>query len=113
MEEGNTNPVDCWAAEGQWDDRGSEWPQDIVRVCSYSEKREKDRSLLKKLKAFIEFGGLTVYEIKTFDEMRFEVKTEYRTFSKEKAEKKLEHIGQYRKASIFTYIVHFDGFFNQ
>ena len=33
MEEGNTDPVACWALKGQWDDRGSEWPKDIVAVA--------------------------------------------------------------------------------
>jgi hypothetical protein len=33
MEEGNTDPVACWATKGQWDDRGNIWPEDIVAVA--------------------------------------------------------------------------------
>jgi hypothetical protein len=30
MEEGNKDPVACWATKGEWDDRGSVWSLDIV-----------------------------------------------------------------------------------
>lgn len=32
MEIDNTDPVSCWACNGSWDDRGSEWPWDIIGI---------------------------------------------------------------------------------
>ncbi len=32
MELGNLDPVAVWAVNGSWDDRGSEWPQDLIKV---------------------------------------------------------------------------------
>lgn len=34
MEEGNTVGHYAWATKGQWDDRGSEWEEDIVEVIN-------------------------------------------------------------------------------
>ena len=38
MEEGNVDPVAAWAIKGQWDDRGSEWPD---RHCRSGPGRSK------------------------------------------------------------------------
>jgi hypothetical protein len=32
MEEGNMDKIAVWAMDGEWDDRGSEWPFDIVGI---------------------------------------------------------------------------------
>ena len=58
---------------------------------------------------FIDFGGLIVFEVRTFNPLLFKIETNCRTFNKSHAEK-IHNQNQEKGliSDIFSYWVHFD-----